>query len=187
MTSSQIREIQTKIGTTADGLWGPKSKASCAAYLRSLCPSNPWPRSDEESLTAFYGAPGDESKLFALPVPHGVEVRYEGQPVRGIRCHNRVAPSLLQILIELGAKCPHVLLQYDGCYNHRTMRGGSRPSLHARGAAVDFMAGTNGMSQKWPGQADMPFVAIEIFARHGWTCAGPMWGYDAMHFQATRV
>jgi len=186
MTSSQIREIQTKIGTTADGLWGPKSKAACLKYLRSLCPVNPWPRTDEDSLTAFYGAPGDESRLYKLPIPDGVEIRYEGQIVKGMRCHERVAPSLLQILIELSAKCPHVLLQYDGCYNHRSMRGGSRPSLHARGAAVDFMSATNGMRDEWPARADMPWDAIEVFARHGLTCAGPIWGYDAMHAQFTR-
>jgi len=186
MTSSQIREIQAKIGTTPDGLWGPKSKSACIKYLRSLCPVNPWPRSDEDSLTAFYGAPGDESKLVELSVPDGIEIRYEGQVVKGIRCHERVATSLLQILIELSAKCPAVLLQYDGCYNHRSMRGGSRPSLHARGAAVDFMASTNDMEKPWPARADMPWAAIEVFARHGWTCAGPLWGFDSMHFQSTR-
>ncbi len=55
------------------------------------------------------------------------------------------------------------LSQFAGCYNNRAMRGGSLPSLHARGAAIDLMAATNRNKQHYPSSADMPFSVIEVF------------------------
>ena len=66
------------------------------------------------------------------------------------------------------------------------MRGGSLPSLHARGAAIDLDPGTNGLHTPWPTRATMPLEVMECFAREGWLAAGAFWGRDAMHFQATR-
>ncbi len=66
------------------------------------------------------------------------------------------------------------------------MRGGSLPSLHARGAAIDLMAATNRNKQHYPSGADMPFSVIEVFAKHGWLSAGAFWSRDAMHFQRTK-
>jgi hypothetical protein len=66
------------------------------------------------------------------------------------------------------------------------MRGGSLPSLHARGAAIDLASDTNRMSQSWPVSADMPLEVMEYFAAEGWVGLGWLIGRDAMHFQATR-
>ena len=82
---------------------------------------------------------------------------------------------------------PDILVQYAGVYNNRPMRGGSLPSLHARGAAIDLAPDTNRMSQSWPTSADMPLEVMEAFAREGWTPAGAFWGRDAMHFQSTKL
>jgi hypothetical protein len=57
--------------------------------------------------------------------------------------------------------------------------------LHARGAAIDLLADTNGNLTAWPVAARMPFAVMEAFAREGWLSAGAFWGRDAMHFQAT--
>ncbi len=65
------------------------------------------------------------------------------------------------------------------------MRGGSTPSLHARGAAVDLDPDYNGNLVSWPAKAAMPLEVMEAFAREGWLAAGAFWGRDAMHFQAT--
>ena len=182
--SQRIADIQAKIGTTPDGFWGSKSIAACQAYLRSLDNGqNNWPSSDQASLTAFYGRAGDESKLVSLPVP--ILVSYEGSNVKTIRCHAKVADSLERILRQLGSAVPSPLV-YDGCFNNRAMRGGSTPSLHARGAAIDLYADGNGNHVSWPVVATMPLVVMECFAREGWVCAGSAWGRDAMHFQATK-
>lgn len=186
MNRSQIKALQTRIGAEADGFWGPKSNAACQKHLRALMPSpSPWPKPDQASLTRFYGAAGDESKLVNLSV-EGLGVRYAGKLVKTIRCHAKVADSLKRVLMSLAVNHPEVLADYNGCFNNRNMRGGSSKSLHAYGAAIDFMAGTNGNKTHWPTRATMPITVMEAFAREGWLSAGAAWLRDAMHSQATQ-
>ena len=187
MTRAQIIAMQDRIGTTPDGFWGPKSIAACQRHLRGLMPKDAnWPSSSQAALQGFYGSPGDESRLVNLDVA-GLGVCYDGKAVRTIRCHERVADSLLRVIVDLACG-PHaaILAQYAGVYNNRPMRGGSLPSLHARGAAIDLAPDTNRLSQSWPVSATMPLEVMEAFAREGWLAAGAFWGRDAMHFQATR-
>ena len=185
MNSTEIKAIQSKIGAVPDGFWGPKSIAACQKYLRSLMPSpNPWPKSDQASLTKFYGAAGDESQLVNLPAP--VPMYYEGKRIKTIRCHRLVATSLARALTDAHSYAGEVVAIYDGCYNNRPMRGGSLPSLHARGAAIDFDEANNRNHVSWPVRAKMPFVVMEAFAREGWLSAGAFWGRDSMHAQATQ-
>lgn len=187
MNRQEIINLQQRIGATPDGFWGPRSIAACQAHLKQLAPKlTPWPASTQAALQAFYESPGDESQLVAINVvDYGV--RYDDQPVRSIRCHRKVADSLERILAGLAdiRQGRDILKRYAGCYNNRAMRGGSLPSLHARGAAVDFDPDTNRNRQAWPTSATMPIEVMEIFAMEGWTCAGAAWGRDAMHFQAT--
>lgn len=186
MTRAQIIAMQERIGTTPDGFWGPKSIAACQRHLRALMPKDAnWPGTSQAALQGFYGSPGYESKLVNLPVA-GLGIKYDGKPVKTIRCHTRVADSLKRVLEAIAAG-PHasILANYAGCYNNRPMRGGSLPSLHARGAAIDLDPDTNRLSQHWPVSATMPLEVMEAFAREGWLAAGAFWGRDAMHFQAT--
>lgn len=186
MTRNQIIELQKRIGTTPDGFFGEKSIKACKAHLRALMPEDhPWPNPDQASLTAYYGKAGDESQLVSLVVSD-LGVRYDGKDVRTIRCHHKVAPSLHRVLTKL-SKTPHawVLKEYAGCYNNRPMRGGSLPSLHARGAAVDLAPSTNGNREAWPSSANMPLEVMEEFAKEGATPAGAFWQRDAMHMEFT--
>jgi hypothetical protein len=187
MTRAQIQEMQKRIGATPDGFWGPQSIAACQKHLRKLMPKpHPWPKSDQASLTAFYGAAGDESKLVLIDV-QGLGIEYDRKAVRVIRCHAKVADSLKRILQDIAAG-PHaaILREYAGVYNNRTMRNGTSPSLHARGAAIDLAPDANANSTHWPIRATMPLGVMESFAREGWLPAGAFWGRDAMHFQSTR-
>jgi len=187
MTKNQIIELQKRVGATPDGFWGPASIEACKAHLRSLMPNDPpWPTTDQASLTKFYGRAGDEPMLVPLAVGD-LDIRYDGKNVKNIRCHRKVAPSLRRILENI-AKTPHswVLKEYGGCYNNRPMRGGSTPSLHARGAAIDLAPNTNANREHWPSSANMPLEVMEEFAKEGWLAAGAFWSRDAMHFQATR-
>lgn len=186
MNTTQIKAIQAKIGVAQDGFWGPKSIAAAQKHLRGLMPKlNPWPKTDQKSLTAFYGADGDESKLVVLNVS-GLGVKYDGKSVHSIRCHAKIAAALLRVLQRLAKSHPEILADYAGCFNNRPMRGGSLPSLHARGAAVDFAPDTNGNLVSWPVKATMPFEVMEAFAREAAIAAGAFWGRDAMHFQFTQ-
>lgn len=187
MNKNDIKATQRRIGVADDGFWGPKSITACQAHLRKLMPSkSPWPTTDQASLTKFYGAAGDESKLVALDVS-GLGVKYDGKPVKSVRCHVKVADSLKRVLTEIAAG-PHkgILAAYAGCFNNRAMRGGSLPSLHARGAAIDLAPDTNGNHIAWPVAATMPLEVMEAFAKEGWLAAGAFWSRDAMHFQAAR-
>jgi hypothetical protein len=191
MKESEIIAIQRKIGTEPDGFWGPKSVSSVQIYLRRLMPTpHPWPQSDQASLTAFYGRPGDESKLVSFDFPF--PIFYEGKLMKRSRCHARVKDSLIRVLTEIGdrwSSSPGIIEEaqdYGGIYNNRPMRGGSTPSLHARGAAIDLDADDNGNKVHWPTAADMPLEIMEAFSREGWLSAGAFWGRDAMHFQATQ-
>lgn len=186
MNTNEIKAIQSKISTTPDGFWGPKSIAACQKYLRALMPSpNPWPKTDQASLTRFFGAAGDENRLTNLDVA-GLGIKYDGKAVKTIRCNQKVAASLLKVLQSLSKTHPAILAQYAGCFNNRAMRGGRLPSLHARGAAVDFDPDKNGNLVNWPMKATMPFEVMEAFAREGWLSAGAFWSRDAMHFQSTK-
>jgi hypothetical protein len=187
MTPQQIKELQRKIGTTPDGFWGPKSEAAVRAHLRALMPTpNPWPATDQASLSAFYGAAGDESRLVYADVT-GLGVKYDNVPVRRIRCHAKVADSLVRVLTAISRGPDRFLLElFAGVWNNRKMRGGDLPSLHARGAAIDLDPGGNGNLVHWPAKATMPLAVMEAFAREGWLSAGAFWSKDSMHHQATQ-
>ena len=188
MDKVAIKVLQNRVGVDPDGIWGSISTKAAREHLLDLMPNplNPWPKSDQASLRAFYGPPGTESILVGMPVPEGVIVKYEGKQVQTIRCHAKVAASLSRVLKEISKIAPGILLQYAGCYNNRSVRGGSTPSLHAYGAAIDFDPDNNGNHTHWPTGATMPIEVMECFAREGWLAAGAFWNRDAMHFQATR-
>ena len=186
MDTAQIKRLQERIGTQPDGFWGPMSELAVKRHLYHMIRSQtPWPSPNEKELQAFYGEPGPEH-IINLDVK-GLGLEYIGKPVNSIRCHKKVGPDLKDILTEISlSPFAYVLRQYLGCYEDRNIRGGTRKSLHARGAAIDFMAATNGNNTHWPTKADMPIEVMEIFARHGWTPAGAFWGRDSMHFQASK-
>ena len=191
MNTAEIQRMQIRIGVTPDGFWGPKSQAACRSHLRKLMPSpNPWPASDQASLRAFYGRPGDEAALVRIEFPY--PMLYDGKRVTSTRVHNRCAASLLRVLtairdrIEASPLIRDEAEDFGGVYNFRLKRGGSTYSLHAFGAAIDLDADDNSFRNSWPMKSDMPLEIIEEFAKEGWLSAAAFWGYDAMHFQATQ-
>ena len=184
--------MQERIGTAADGFWGPKSIAACQRHLRAMMPADSnWPSSSQAALRGFYGEPGDESQLVTIDFPY--PMLYDGRPVTRTRVHRRCAESLLRVLRDIAGllpSAPHLrnaAEDYGGVYNFRKKRGGNTYSLHAWGAAIDLDADDNTFRDPWPLKADMPLEIIEAFAREGWVSAAAFWGYDAMHFQATSV
>lgn len=196
MTQAEIMKIQKKIGTTADGFWGPKSEAACRAHLRKLMPSpNPFPEEDDDEITAFYGPHGVKdgftppTKVIQLPFP----IFYGSTKVVKLSPHEKCADSLKRVFERLAEAFPTEaerkkagILTYDGLYNPRKKRGGTSWSMHAWAIAIDLNAGKNGNATHWPKKATMPLEVMECFAAEGWTSAGAFWSRDAMHFQATK-
>lgn len=191
MTTEQIQRMQRRIGVVPDGFWGPKSQARCREHLRSLMPTpNPWPASTQAGLRDFYGEPGDEKNLVFINFPY--PMFYGGKRVTRSRCHFKVAASLGRVLASIGQlhgsdrEVMEEAEDFAGIYNFRPKRGGTSYSVHSWGAAIDLDADDNTFRDTWPIQADMPLEIMEAFAREGWQSAGAFWGYDAMHFEATR-
>jgi hypothetical protein len=193
MNQDQIKSVQKKIGSTEDGLWGPKSSLACREYLRKLFPS-PAPFPKQSGVTEFYGPHGvpggytPPTKIITLPFP----IYFEGRPVLKLAPHEKCANSLLRVFERLSEVYPTEELRknagittYDGLYNPRRMRGGSSWSMHSWAIAIDLNADQNGLNTSWPTKATMPLEVMECFAKEGWTSAGAFWGNDAMHFQAT--
>ncbi len=200
MTKTQITQLQKDVGTVPDGFWGRNSQAVLERYLEGLMPRrNPWPKSDQGSLQAFYGSPGDTNHHTMISFPASWGVRYDGVIVTRINCHKKVADSLRRIIERLSQTVDgrmilakyrptprDVIGKYAGVYNNRKMRGGNSPSLHARAAAIDLDPASNGNKTHWPARATMPLSVMEEFAKEGWLSAGAFWNRDAMHFQATQ-
>ena len=103
-----------------------------------------------------------------------------------------MAKSLLRVLVDIRSRMEAVpdivdeATDYGGVFNFRAKRGGTSYSLHAWGAAIDLDADDNTFRDSWPMKSDMPLDIMEAFAAEGWIGGGWAWGYDAMHFQATR-
>ena len=190
MKTEEIMQMQRRLGVPADGFWGPMSQGALRTHLHNRLPyPNPWPRGDRASLEAFYGKPGDESNLTNIVPPF--PMFYDGKRIQTLRCHKKVAASLLRVLTAIGKSYGQqrgVIEEaedFGGCFNFRNKRGASSLSVHAWGAAIDLDADDNTFRDHWPMQADMNLDVMEAFAREGWISAGAFWGYDAMHFQAT--
>lgn len=194
MNQPEIKAMQRRITAAGfplvdDGFWGEQSQAACRAYLRSLMPqTHPWPL--PANVRQFYGEPGDEGNLVSITFPY--PMFYGGKRVLTTRCHYKIAPALLRVLKLIGDKFTgdrsimEEAEDYGGCFNFRTKRGASSWSLHAYGAAIDLDADDNTFRDSWPMRSDMPLEIIECFAREGFKSGGAFWGYDAMHFEATR-
>jgi hypothetical protein len=190
MTPPELKALQSRVGTTPDGVWGPKSIRACRDYMRSLMPSpNPWPKDNKRDIQAFFGPPGDSNLVsFEFPFP----TYYDGELVRKGRCHAKIKDALLRVLNDIKTRHGNDWMIMDaasdfaGIYNFRPMRGGTNISRHSWGIAIDLDAGTNGLHTPWPTKATMPIEIMECFAREGFVGLGWYIGRDAMHFQAAQ-
>lgn len=150
-----------------------------------------FPHDDTASLVSFYGDPGPgfESNLTVVVPPW--HMTYEGRPVRGVRIHRKCAASLQAVFEDIAAQVGHDYTRlppgavaFSGSYNPRTIRGSSRLSCHAFGAAIDMDAEHNPMNYEHsPGT--MSSLVINAFKRQGWFWGGDFRSrQDPMHFQA---
>lgn len=164
---------------------------------------NQWPASAREDLNDFYGNPdvnGDgqpdpsweaQALTYIVP-PYPMFWSWSPQPVRKLRCHRKVAESLLRVLTNIGSCftkeyiASHHLDQCGGCYNFRLIRGGNSLSLHSYGAAIDLAPLQNllGVAYDEP-KGMMPMGVVHLFKQEGWVWGGLWKRGDAQHFQAT--
>jgi hypothetical protein len=73
---------------------------------------------------------------------------------------------------------------FGGAYAYRTVRGSTRLSLHAYGAAIDLDPVRNPLHQAWKPLRMMDLGVVETFEAAGWTRGGRFTSRpDCMHFQ----
>ena len=113
-------------------------------------------------------------------------VDYEGNPwsyrIYGNGCTEDPLRRAFGLIVERGLA--QELKAWNGCFNIRPMKGGSRQtSMHAWAVANDFNADTNPFGRRLITDFSPEF--IRCFADAGWEWGG-LWGhpnFDAMHFQ----
>ncbi len=145
---NKIRAIQRDVGTTADGIIGDKTLDAIMDRLGIEQDSWSIPSKTEvRSNKSVYGKAG-EVPLKAIVPPY--TLYYSGAPVKTITVHELIAPLVLKALNKVLDAYGEAMIKelgldiYDGCYNNRSVRGGSATSMHAWGIALDFNAERNG-------------------------------------------
>lgn len=102
---------------------------------------------------------------------------------------NRIEAAMAQVLAHYGAEGVRKLGldRFGGCLNVRLKRGGSTPSVHSWGAAIDWYPTRNQLKQTrasalFAKEDYAPF--LDIWERHGFMGLGRCFNYDWMHVQA---
>lgn len=151
-----------------------------------------WPHDDTQSLVAFYGDPrkrGFTDNLVLVKPPW--RMTYEGKSIKGVQIHRKCAASLKSVFDEIWEavdqdphKLPPGAVNFSGSYNFRPVRGSSRLSCHAFGAAIDLDAERNPMNSRGS-KGTMSDIVIDAFKNEGWYWGGDFRSRkDPMHFQA---
>lgn len=146
-------------------------------------------------IIAKYGQPGDTGNLGTIAVPYPMVLAWDRHiVVNRITCHRMVAERLIKIFAAIKDHYGLEKIQelgidlYGGCYNNRPMRGGTEPSRHAFGVAIDLDPGRNMLHEDHttarfarPEYSPM----IDIFENYGFLSLGREKDFDWMHFETS--
>ena len=154
--------------------------------------NNNWPYYSE--LEKFYGKVGTNQVY--LNLPYAMKLSWdEKTKISRFQCHEKVHDVFERIfknvLSEYGEdKISELRLDvFGGCLNVRPMRGGSRPSMHSWGIAIDLDPINNQL--KWDkNKASFAKNEYEPFWKivesEGGVSLGRLKDYDWMHFEMTK-
>lgn len=206
-TRAAIIAFQAARGLVADGIPGPVTLSHLfpepvdPALGRDLDPpaAEPatappvWPRQGE--VERVFGAPGAHQTRLALPYPMRLDWEEE-TVVRSFLIHERVHDSARRCLdrvadaYDAAGRRAAGLDRFGGCLNIRPMRGGTRPSMHSWGIAIDFDPARNALRMtRATARLARPDCATfwRIWEEEGWVSLGRARDYDWMHVQAARL
>lgn len=141
-----------------------------------------------------YGIPSkNPAYLTTLILPYPMRLAWDKSvKVNKIQCHKLINDQLkavfteiLQVygyekIVELGIDL------FGGCFNFRVMRGGTEPSRHSWGIAIDLDPERNQLKEtKLTARFARPEYKpmIDIFYKHGFVGLGREENRDWMHFQ----
>ncbi|MEM9391336.1 MAG: M15 family peptidase [Bacteroidota bacterium] len=189
ITQEAIEHLRAKVsGTTVRG-FRPED-------IIDVNPNN-WPKQYSEQFYEFFGEMGDETNLKSVTMPYRHRLSWDtAKTVSRIRCHKKVADSLEKVLsnvLEAYGIDEVKRLKLDnwgGCFNVRSIRGGSKPSMHSWGIALDYYPAKNQL--RWG--ADRAVFAQEVYTKwweiweaEGWISLGRSRNFDWMHVQAAKI
>lgn len=200
---------QLRVGPI-DGLDGPVTRAARDKWLKGIW-RNPlmetletdpqdfahksmvWPKQSE--MDAFFGKPGTNMTTIHFPFPMVLSWQPHTEVYR-TSCNTKVKDSLVRVLQAVKEAYTWEEIQrlrlnsFGGCYNLRRMRGGTRWSTHAYGAALDFDTLNNAlrMNSKQAAFAKPAYNKWwKCWEDEGWVSLGRARDFDWMHVQAARL
>jgi hypothetical protein len=154
-----------------------------------------WPLQNQSELNRFYGDVGTHQSKANSPYPLKLAWATD-KIINSFTCHEKVKHSIERVLQKVLdhyglAKIQQLGLDlWGGCLNVRDMRGGTTPSTHSWGIAIDWDPIRNKL--KWK-KEEANFAKSEYdfwwkcWEEEGWVSLGRTKNYDWMHVQACRV
>jgi len=143
---------------------------------------------------AKYGKPNQQgSYLTTIQLPYPMRIAWDTKTtVTKMRCHKLVANDFLAVFNDLLEHYGLAELQrlgidlFGGCFNFRSMRGGTEWSRHAFAIAIDLDPERNQLKEtsttaRFARPEYKPM--IDIFYKHGFLSLGREKNYDWMHFE----
>lgn len=198
---AKVKRFQEQHGLTRDGKIGIATASMLDAPHEAVVEiakpsvhSTGYPHDDTASMVKFYGNPAVNNNAWQaknlVPVTPPWQMSYGNTPVKTIMFHRLCADALAKSFADIWSKYRSVdeihrigLHRFSGAYNFRVVRGSSRLSDHAFGAAIDIDGDRNPMTLdqgfKYPLAEVAPFFKAN----------GAFWGgdfkhrRDGMHFQ----
>lgn len=211
-TFSAVQRFQRQqglVGKDLDGVIGPKTAelldrphADLILTAKPVVITPPdgkmqMPHDDTASLLAFYGKPWEDVTLLSrLSLPFTMTYEEGGgkpvQIVRQVSFHRKAIGTLEAVFAriwDLYGHDQHALAltrftKFSGTYNYRPIRGSSRLSCHAFGAAIDVDAEDLPLGKPNPSNG-LPANIVAAFKSQGFFWGNDYHGRkDPMHFQA---
>ena len=209
-----VQHIATQNAINAgpiDGKWGPQTDFAYHELVYKLehgqlpkpwrqdeftgNPKGRWPLQNEAAMNAFYGPVGTNQGKAHCPYP--LKLAWNKRKiVRRFSCHEKIVPSIERVLQKtfdhygINEIRRLKLDMWGGALNVRKMRGGSKWSTHAWGAAIDWDPQNNAL--KWDSsKASLANIEYDYW----WQCwedegavsLGRAQNRDWMHIQFARL
>lgn len=199
-TEQAVRRFELQHHLNVDGIINAsvaveldKPDTTLIAAATPLVHVSGFPHDDTASLLAFYGKPWEDSSLLThVPMPFRLTYTEDNGRVlmvTSVVFHRKASDRLLAAYTaiwdlyghDLGALDATRFTKFSGSYNYRPVRGSSRLSVHAFGAAVDHDAEDNPLGST---RNTIPMDIVACFTAQGFFWGGDYTGRrDNMHFQ----
>lgn len=147
-----------------------------------------------QEIISKYGQPDAKgSYLTVIQLPYPMRLSWDKKKlINKLSCHKLAADNFTNVFKDILAQYGYDKIKelgidlFGGCFNFRTMRGGTELSRHSWGIAIDLDPERNQLREtSKTAQFARPEYApmIDIFYKHGFISLGREKNYDWMHFE----